>query len=185
MSKIFGELRKKILALMFLHEDQAFYVREVAARIGASPMGASKELRKLEAEGIVVAESKGLQKFYSLNKRNPTYNELRGLVLKSFGLVDVIKEAIAGIKGVNRAFIYGSLAKEEADYQSDIDVFIIGNVDYQQMSATIENLSRQVGREVNVDLMEADEYQRRLAEKDPYILSLEKKIDLVENGRKV
>ena len=46
------KLRKKLLAHAFTHPDRKFYVRELAELIKEDPGNLSRELRKLEEEGL-------------------------------------------------------------------------------------------------------------------------------------
>jgi len=187
MNKIFGKLREKILSLLFLNESEEFYVREIASIINSSPMGALKELEKLEKEGIIVSRQKGRLRLFKVNKENPTHKELQGLIIKSFGVVDLLKDSLFEIKGIKEAFIYGSIAKGEFDYKSDIDLFIIGQVDYQELNKKVDDLQKNLRREINIDLMKVQEFQKKLKEKDPYIIDIQnnKKIYLIKDGKRV
>lgn len=168
MARIFSKLRQQILSLFFLNEDKQFYVRQVAYKLGCSPMGAQKELKRLEDEGILQFEHLGRLKLYSLNKKNPAYSDLRGLIIKSFGLVSLLSQKLKAIEGIKEAFIYGSFAKDEADSSSDIDLFVIGDVDYKKLNLLISQFESQFGRELNIEYMKPQEVEARLQEKDAY-----------------
>jgi predicted nucleotidyltransferase len=173
--ELFGKLRTRILSLFFLNEDRSFYIREVAAIIDASPRGAQNELVKLEAEGILKSEMRGRQRFFSVNSQNPAYSEMRSLILKKYGVPHLMKNALADMEHISRAFIYGSFAKGEEDFASDIDCFVIadGKIDYELLNARISGLEEQFRREINVDMMTESEYRRRLADGDPYISAVD------------
>lgn len=172
MANIFGGLKQKILLLFFLNEEKKFYVREVSSMIGCSPMGAQKELKKLEEETILSSEIKGRLKLFSLKRDSAIYAELKGLILKSYGLVSLLKQYLEKVEGIEKAFIYGSFAKGEADAFSDIDLFIIGEVDYKTLNQTILSFEKKFGREINVELMNPKEIEERLNDNDPYITDI-------------
>lgn len=71
------KLRHKLLAYSFTHSDASYYVRELALLINEDPGNLSRELRKLEREGIYQSVKKGNAKFYSLDKQYPLFNELK------------------------------------------------------------------------------------------------------------
>ena len=173
--KLFGKLRTKILSLFFLNEDKDYYIREVASIVGSSPRGAQNELVMLENEGILKSETRGKQKFFSVNPKNPSYQELRSLILKKYGVPHLIKNALAGLLHIKKAFIYGSFASGEEDFTSDIDCFIIadGKVDYELLNSRIFELEQQVRRDINIDMMTETEYLKRLAADDPYISAVD------------
>ncbi len=84
MSILLGtKLRKKLLAYSFSHPGESFYVRELSGLIREDPGNLSRELRKLEEEGIYSSTIRGTVKFYSLNKSYPLFREVKKIVLNS------------------------------------------------------------------------------------------------------
>ena len=187
MVNLMSKTKQKILGLLFANEDREFYIREIARLIGASPMGVQKELAKLEKAGIVVSEKKGIQKFYSVNKKNPTYAEIKGLAIKSFGVAWILKDLLSEIAGIREAFIYGSFAKGEADEKSDIDLFVVGDTDYNVLSKAARKAEDILSREVNFDLISEKEFKEKQKEDNPFIkdITANKRIELIKNGQKI
>jgi DNA-binding PadR family transcriptional regulator len=84
MSVLLGsKVRKNLLAFSFNHPDESFYVRELSGLIREDPGNLSRELRKLEEEGIYSSTTRGNVKFYSLNKSYPFFQEVKKIVLNS------------------------------------------------------------------------------------------------------
>jgi predicted transcriptional regulator with HTH domain len=84
MSILLGtKLRKNLLVFSFKHPDESFYVRELSGLIRQDPGNLSRELRKLEEEGIYSSTTRGNVKFYSLNKSYPLFQEVKKIVLNS------------------------------------------------------------------------------------------------------
>lgn len=173
--ELFGKLRSRILSLFFLNEGRDYYIREVASIVDSSPRGAQNELVKLESEGILKSEVRGKQRFFSVNLKNPSHQEMRSLILKKYGVPPLIKKALSEIPHIKTAFIYGSFAKGEEDYTSDIDCFIIadGDIDYELLNSRISRLELQFMRDINIDMMTEQEYRKRLAADDPYITNVD------------
>jgi predicted transcriptional regulator with HTH domain len=87
MSLLLGtRLRKKLLAYTFRNPDESYYVRELSKLINEDPGNVSRELRKLENEGIYNCITKGNVKFYSLNKNYPVFRELGKIVLNTVNM---------------------------------------------------------------------------------------------------
>jgi DNA-binding PadR family transcriptional regulator len=100
MSVLLGtKLRKNLLAFSFNHPHESFYVRELSGLIRQDPGNLSRELRKLEEEGIYSSTIRGNVKFYSLNKAYPLFREIKKIVLNS---VDGGKKAKAAATIKNR-----------------------------------------------------------------------------------
>lgn len=67
-----------------------------------------RELRRLEASGLVTVTRVGNQKHYRANPGAPVFEELRALVLKTVGLADVLRAALAPMsQDIRAAFVYG------------------------------------------------------------------------------
>ena len=75
-------LRKRLLTYTFLHPDKNYYVRELAVLINEDPGNLSRELRRLEAEGLYTSIFRGKEKYYSLNPDYPLFGELQSMALK-------------------------------------------------------------------------------------------------------
>ena len=84
MSVLLGtKLRKNLLAFSFNHPEESFYVRELSGLIQEDPGNLSRELRRLEEEGIYSSRTRGNVKFYSLNRSYPLFREVKKIVLNS------------------------------------------------------------------------------------------------------
>jgi len=84
MSVLLGtKLRKNLPGYSFNHPDGSFYVREFSGLIQEDPGNLSRELRRLEEEGIYSSRTRGNVKFYSLNRSYPLFREVKKIVLNS------------------------------------------------------------------------------------------------------
>src|SRR4030043_2430053 len=107
------KLRRKLLTYSFTHSDENYYVRERSSLIDEDPGNLSRELKKLEEEGLYTSMTKGRVKFFSLNKNYPLFRELKRIIFKTEGVEGSLKEAVSRFKGISLAFIYGSYAKDK------------------------------------------------------------------------
>jgi len=95
------------------------------------------------------------------------------MVLKSVGLVDVLREKLVPLSGkIAVAFVYGSMASGEAGPQSDVDLMVVGDVDDLKLHRAISEAEEVLGRAVNYTLMSADEFKERGAEGEGFIRRL-------------
>jgi len=110
----------------------------------------------------------------------PIYNELASIILKTEGVAKELKESLIEI-GVETVFIYGSFASGEATVNSDIDIFIIGEVDEDKLIIKIREIEKTLSREINYVLFTAKEFERKKKSKDPFVLNVlkEPKIMLI------
>jgi DNA-binding transcriptional ArsR family regulator len=109
--KLFSsKLRVELLALFFTQPESSLYFGEIAKRTAEDRGNISRELRSLEGIGLLVSRKEGNLKYYSLNKGFLLYDELGSMIRKTRGAAARLTEALTKVKGVEYAFLYGSLA---------------------------------------------------------------------------
>jgi predicted nucleotidyltransferase len=163
---LFGATRQAVLRLLFGHCDQRFYQRQIihGLRLGSGTV--QRELEKMAACGILVRTVEGRQTYFQANPGCPVFEEVRGLVRKTFGVSEVLQKALAGLAGeVRLALIYGSVAAGAETAGSDIDVLLVG--DRLSLDAVVSAFAvaqRELGREVNPAVYRTEEFCRKLAQ---------------------
>jgi predicted transcriptional regulator len=109
---LFAKVQQRVLGVLFGNPGRSFYANEVIALAHSGTGAVQRELARLEAAGLVTAARVGKQKHYQANQASPVFQELRALVLKTSGLADVLREALAPASDrIRAAFVYGSIAK--------------------------------------------------------------------------
>lgn len=171
MILIKSKLRQKILTYFFTNPGGNFYVRELARLLKEDCSNLAKELKKLEKEGIFESELKGKTKYYRLNKNYPLYKQLKEIIFKTTGIEGGIKNELKKLKGINQAFLFGSFAKGDFDFQSDIDLLIIGDPDPEKLAEKISRLEDKFSREINYIVMKEKEFQKK-KNKDPFLVDI-------------
>jgi predicted nucleotidyltransferase len=167
-----SRVRVKLLTIFLTNPHSRFYTRELERLLGESPYAIQRELRRLEGIGLLEAERQANIRYYWVNERFPIYSELRGMILKTSGLGDTLKEALVPLSTIKEAFVYGSVAAGDEDGSSDIDVMIVGEVDLLRLSEVISGLEDSTGREVNYSVYSGEELERKLREGDPFLANV-------------
>ena len=160
-----------MLGVLFGNPGRSFYANEVIGLARSGTGAVQRELARLEAAGLVTASRIGKQKHYQANQASPVFHELRALVLKTSGLVDVLREALAPVASLVRAaFVYGSVAKGEDTSASDIDLMVIGEgLTYADLFAALEEASTRLGRKVAPTIYSPMELARRVKQDSSFI----------------
>jgi len=177
--------RAKLLTLFLTHPAEEYYLRELSRRSGQSLRAVQHELPKLERLGLLLVRRRGRQKFYRANENHPLYPELKRIVYKTAALGDVLQEALAGMKGVEAAFVYGSVATGKERPGSDIDLLVVGTPDPDLLHAAVRKAEEVLGREVTLATMTPEEWQQRRTSGDAFVAELlnSEKILLVGDER--
>lgn len=174
---LFSKVRETILGLLYSHPNRTFYTNELI-RLSDSGRGATqRELEKLLILNLVTAEFSGNQKHYRANQSSPLFVELRSIILKTFGLGDVIRKALNSvIDEIQFAFIYGSIASQKETAQSDIDLMIISDtLSYAELFSLLEKPEKTLGRKINPTFYSKKEWIKQLERKNNFLLQVIKK----------
>jgi len=91
---LFSGSRRSILALLYGHPDEQFYLREIARRAGTGIGATQRELRQLSEAGLIQDVRRGRQVYYQANRKNPIFVELKSILAKTSGIRDILHEAV-------------------------------------------------------------------------------------------
>lgn len=185
---LFGKTRQVLLSLLYSRADEA-HLQESLIQLAALGRGTvQRELDFLARAGIVRRTVQGRQVYFQANADSPIYAELRGLVVKTTGVADALRVALAPLAGrIRTAFIYGSVARGEERRASDVDVMVIGEVSFAETSETLAEAQKAIGREVNPSVFAPADYRAKLAAKHHFLSSVLKseKIFLIGDDREL
>jgi hypothetical protein len=167
---LFPRVRQRVLALLYGNPDRSFFSNEVVALAKSGTGAVQRELASLAQAGLLTVVAQGNQKHYRANQAAPVFAELRGLVLKTSGLVDVLRSALAPMAAeIEAAFIYGSVAKQNDTAASYIDVMIISDsLAYAEVFGALESPSGRLGRKINPTIYSKADLAKRLKQKNAF-----------------
>ncbi len=163
--------RQRVLAVLFGNPGRSFYSNEVIALAQSGTGAVQRELAALSAAGLLTVSKQGNQKHYQANTQSPVFEELRSLVLKTMGLADVLRAALAPLASqIEFAFVYGSVARQQDTAQSDVDVMIVSSsLGYADVYSALENAAATLGRKVNPTLYTRAEIARRIKQDNAFV----------------
>jgi uncharacterized protein len=166
-----SKLRRKVLTYSFTHPDETYYVRELACLVNEDAGNLSRELKRLEADGLFTSVTKGRLKFFSLNRKYPLFKELKEIIFKTEGVQGSLKELVRGYEGIRSAFIYGSYAKHREKKGSDIDLIVVGEFPRNSFTRELRSLESKLNREINFVAYTREEFEKE-RKKDGGFLNL-------------
>lgn len=168
---LFGRVRQRVLALLFGHPDRSFYTNEIIGWVDAGSGAVQRELARLADAGLVSAVSIGRQKHYRANQAAPIYSELRGIVRKTSGLRDVLRDALGPLeRDIRAAFVFGSIARGADTTGSDVDLMVISDrLTYAELFSALETGSARLARPVSPTIYTSAELARRMSERNAFL----------------
>ena len=168
---LFSKGQQRVLAVLFGNPGRSFYASEIIALARSGTGAVQRELARLENAGLVTVRRVGNQKHYQANRDAPVFEELRGLVLKTSGLADVLRAALGPFTSdIRAAFVYGSIARGEDTPASDIDLLLMSDVlTYAELFTVLEKATGQLGRRVNPTVYTSAELARRVRQSNAFV----------------
>jgi len=149
-STLFGRTRGAVLGTLYGHIGESFYLRQLARLTDKSLGPVQREIRQLVESGLVTKKNVGARTLYSANQESPVFAEIKSLVTKTVGMHDVLYGALDPLKKrINLAFVYGSVARSDEKSNSDVDLMVVGKVDFETVVSKLSDAQRILNREIN------------------------------------
>jgi predicted nucleotidyltransferase len=170
LDALLPKTRQGILAATLVQAEKAWYVSELARRLGVPASSLQRELHNLSEVGILKTHRQGRMVYYQANTDSPVFPDLRGLLVKTAGLVDVLAHALKPLAAKLRtAFIYGSIASGSEQGDSDIDLMIVGQVSPAELALPLRRARALLGREINPTVYTLAEFDKKRVANDPFL----------------
>lgn len=168
---LFTNTQQQILRLLFGQTDKSFYSKELVDKAGIGTGTVHRELEKLSEAGLLTVKRIGNQKHYQANPDSPIYEELKGIVRKTFGIYELFKETLAPFQNnIILAFIYGSVAKGTESTTSDIDLMLISDkITYPDLLVGFAELENQLGKKISPTIYSGKEFRNKRDLKNSFV----------------
>lgn len=166
-----SKVRAELFRILWASTPIECHLRDLERKAGMTVGSIQQEVKKLALLGLLEKRVDGNRAYFKANTAHPLYEDIRQLVLKTVGIADVFRNALAQQK-IQWAFVFGSIADGSAKAHSDIDLFIVGDIGLRELSKHLKQPAQTLGREVNPHILTAHEWKRRLAEKEHFVYSV-------------
>ena len=171
---IFPKVRSELLRLLFTNPEQTLHLRDLARLSGLAVGTVQREIASLRDADLVTDRLNSNRLYFRANTAHPIFPELQSIARKTMGLAPQLADALAGLDGIELAFVYGSYADGTAGADSDIDLFVIGSVGLRKLSPRLCGIAETMHREINPSVMSLASYQEKLSSADAYLRNVTK-----------
>ncbi len=179
---ITSKTKRNLLKLFLTNPDTEFYIREISRRTGEPLNAVRRELGYLEKAGLVKSRHAGNLKYYCVVKEFPFYSELKKIIYTTVAFGDYLKDRFINSEQIELAFIYGSVARDEETRKSDVDLFVVGEIDEDKLNELLSQIEKQLGRIIHYTLMSRAEFKKRLENDNPFVKRVMEEKKLVLKG---
>ena len=140
----------RILCFLGRNYMEKYHTREIVRQLNLSLGTASKNLRILEEEELIIKENLGRLTIYQANMENPLLKELKEL--KEFS---------------SKIILFGSCATGEDRQESDIDLVVLTG-DIRHANKLVEKHQMDISRKISPIIMEEVEFRHLKKEDKPF-----------------
>jgi predicted nucleotidyltransferase len=170
LDALLPKTRQGILAAMLIQPERAWYVSELARHMEVPSSSLQRELHDLTAAGILKTHRQGRMAYFQANASSPIYPDLRGLILKTAGLVDVLADSLKSLtRKLQLVFVYGSIASGTEQSGSDIDLMVVGTASPEDLAVRLRRARELLGREVNPTVYTPAEFGKKRQANDHFL----------------
>lgn len=168
---LFTQTQQRVFGLVFGQPDRSFTVSEAIATVGGGSGAVQRELRRLADTHLVTVQPVGNQKRYQANPDAPIFSELVGIVQKTVGLAQPLRDALSPmLADIAAAFVYGSVAKRSDTASSDIDLMVISDaLSYADIFAALEPAAQKLGRPINPTIYNHAQWSKRIKADNAFV----------------
>jgi len=160
----FTENTLQVLALFTNDFNREYYVREVKRLLEISPRTAQLILEDLEDKGIIESKTRGKIKTFKLNSNDFTKRYLVfveqykaiAFLEKRLLIKEIIEKITPNIKGIG--ILFGSYVKGLEKEGSDLDIFIVGSYNNDE----IKRVSKNLGVEISIKCYPLKNFEKNL-----------------------
>ncbi|MCU7934908.1 MAG: nucleotidyltransferase domain-containing protein [Candidatus Thiodiazotropha sp. (ex Dulcina madagascariensis)] len=181
---LFTKSQQRVLSLLYGKPGKSFYTNEIVRWADMGRGTIRRELERLTSVNLLVASRVGNQLHYQANTDNPIYAELLNIVRKTFGVADVIREALRPLdSGIELGFVYGSMAKATDAKSSDIDLMLVGDrLTYGDIVDLLMPVEESLQRPVNPTIYTPMDFRSKMREGSGFLIRVMEQPKLMIKG---
>lgn len=183
---VFSDRQARLFRWLFGQPERTFFLNELLRLSGLSSASLQQELKRLTESGLVQCARKGNLRVFRANPDSPLFPELVSITRKTCGVAEVVMHSLEPIRTkLYRALIYGSVAKQEENAGSDIDLMLV-SMDLTLAVALqhLESAENTLGRKVNPTCYTVKEFEQRRLDPGSFVSKVlaQPVIDLLGGG---
>ena len=173
LTALFPTVRGQVLAATLGQPERWWYLSELASFLGMGPSSLQRELTAMVEGGILQQRRDGRRVYFKAETRSPLFNDLRGLLEKTAGLLPTLRLALEPFgRRIDSAFVYGSVARRREHALSDVDLLVIGDIGLAMLAPVLREVEGRLGRDLNATCFSRPEFRKKVAAKDHFLTAV-------------
>jgi predicted nucleotidyltransferase len=168
---VFTDSQAKVYLWIYGQPERSYHLSELRRLTGLGSASLQREINRLVVAGLANSALKGNQRQISANRQSLLFKELSDLTRKVMGAAALLTDALRPIeRKIEVAFLYGSVAKQSDNAESDIDIMIVGSdLTLSELLDQLLPVEEMLCRKVNPTCYTVGEFKKRLSDTDSFV----------------
>lgn len=177
-----SKVRLKILKQYLLNTGKEYHIRELVRLLNEEINAVRRELKNLEAFGLLKSRKQTNKVIYSLNPNNAFIHELKSMILKDSEELKLMAKVLGAINNIEVVLITEAYTTKKYSDDSDIDLLIIGKPDITKLTKEMNVVEKELGRELKMAVLTNEDFEFRKKRREKFILDVIEKDKIVLLG---
>ena len=177
-----SKVRLKILKQYLLNTDKEYHIRQLVRLLSEEINAVRRELKNLEAFGLLKSKRQTNKIVYSLNPTSPFIYELKSMILKDSDELKLIAKVLGAINNIDFAVITEAYIKKKYSCDSDLDLLIVGKPDINKLTKEMNSVEKEISRELKMAVLTKEDFEFRKKRREKLILDVIEKDKIVLLG---
>lgn len=151
------EAQARILAWLLLDTTREQPIATLTDVAGVTQPSVLREVNQLVTSGLLVERRAGNTRLVRANVDSPYFDPLVTILMRSFGPVDVVPDALHDLAGISEAHIVGSWARrfhgDAGPPPADLDVIVVGDPDRRAVRRVASALEQRLRLPVQITVV--------------------------------
>ena len=166
-----SQAQGSLLAELYLHPGREYSLSELARSVSVSVKTVHHEADRLEEAGLIKSRRVGNVRLLAADTSHRLTRPLTDLLAATYGPVPVLTDLLAQLRGIDKAYIYGSWAARHdgapGPVPADVDVLVIGTADLDELDDIARQAHIQLAAEVNINRVSVSQWNA--SGSDPFL----------------
>lgn len=159
-----------VFLYFLLNPVEDAYLARIVDSTGKALIQVQRTLKRLVDSGLVLKTTEHKKSYYKADRNHIAFDEMLHLTIQAKIFSDMFKKDLELFaEKVDFGFIFGSVAKGSNTPESDIDIFLVGNLTYDDVSSFMFKLSQELVQEVNIIIFSPRELSKQITAKISFI----------------
>jgi len=177
-----SKVRVKILKQFLLNTGESYHIRALVRLLNEEINAVRRELKNLEAFGLLKSTRQSNKIVYTLNTNSPFLYELRSMILKDSEELKLMAKVLGSIKNVDSVIVTQAYMEKNYDNENDVDILIIGSPDINKLTKEMNGVEKELGRELRMAVLTKEDYEFRKKRREKMILDILEKDKIILLG---